>query len=93
MRRLLYAISTSGRLRSAPLGPLEETVGCESTIVSSYLTGFVIYLLAKFCLQWSQRVSSCWTALLQLMQLMICAAFLAGLDDMQPINIDAVGFN
>lgn len=42
MRRLLYSILTSGRLRSAPLGPLKETVGCESTIVSSYLTGFVI---------------------------------------------------
>lgn len=31
--------------------------------------------------------------MLQFMQPMICAALLAGLDDMQPINIDAVGFD
>lgn len=38
MRRLLYGILTSRRLRSAPIGPLAETVGCESVIVSSYIS-------------------------------------------------------
>lgn len=79
---------------------IEEMVGCESRIVSSLSSIIrphigswdgIRDLPAKFCLQWSQRahVPSYWTALLQLMQLIhmyvLPAAFLAGLENIQPI--------